>query len=51
MKFKTYLEQIKGVEVYPMVSLILFTVLFVAIVMYAFTADKETMDENARIPL
>ena len=51
MKFKTYLEQIKGVEVYPMISLILFTVIFAAVVVYAFTADKETMDENARLPL
>lgn len=51
MKFKTYLEQIKGVEVYPLISLILFTIIFAAVVMYAFTADKKTMEENARIPL
>ena len=51
MKFKTYLEQIQGVEIYPLISLVLFTTIFIAVVIYAFTADKETMNENARIPL
>ncbi len=51
MKFKYYLEKISGVEIYPMISLILFGVIFVAVLVYAFTADKKSMDEKAGIPL
>lgn len=51
MKFKNYLEHINGVEVYPLISLVLFGVIFFAVVVYTFTADKKTMNEKANIPL
>jgi cbb3-type cytochrome oxidase subunit 3 len=51
MKFKNYLEQINGVEVYPMISLILFTGIFIAVLFYVFTADKKSMNDKASIPL
>ncbi len=51
MKFKTYLEQIQGVEIYPLISLVLFGIIFTGVVMYAFSADKKVMEENANIPL
>lgn len=51
MKFKNYLEQIDGVALYPMVSLILFSVIFLGVVIYTFSADKKTMNDKANIPL
>ncbi len=51
MKFKTYLEQINGVEIYPMISLVLFGAIFIVVVAYAFTADKQGMKDKANIPL
>ncbi|GBL34729.1 hypothetical protein EMGBS15_03240 [Filimonas sp.] len=51
MKFKNYLEQINGVEIYPMISLVLFGAIFIAVVAYAFTADKKPMNDKANIPL
>ena len=51
MKFKNYLEQINGVEIYPMISLVLFGAIFIAVVAYAFTADKKAMNDKANIPL
>ena len=51
MKFINYLETISGVSIYPMISLILFTVVFVAVVIIAFRTDKETINEQSQIPL
>jgi len=51
MKFKTYLEQINGVEIYPLISLVIFGAIFIAVVAYAFTADKKRMNDHAGIPL
>jgi cbb3-type cytochrome oxidase subunit 3 len=51
MKFKNYLEQINGVQIYPLISLILFGAIFIAVLAYAFTADKKSMNDNANIPL
>ncbi len=51
MKFKNYLEQINGVEIYPMISLIIFGAIFIAVLAYAFTADKKSMNDKANIPL
>lgn len=51
MKFKTYLEQIDGVEIFPMVSLILFGLIFIGVLAYVFTADKKSLNDKANIPL
>ncbi len=51
MKFKTYLEQIDGVEIFPMVSLILFGLIFIGVLAYVFTADKNSLKDKANIPL
>jgi cytochrome c oxidase cbb3-type subunit 3 len=51
MKFKNYLETIKGVEIYPVFSLILFGIIFLGIVAYVITADKTSMNEHGNIPL
>lgn len=51
MKFINYLESITGVGIFPMISLILFTVFFSVVTAYVITADKKKMDSNSRIPL
>ncbi len=51
MKFINYLESITGVSIYPMIALILFTVVFVAVVIFTFTASKESIKEQGEIPL
>ena len=51
MKFTNYLKSIDHVSIYPLVSLILFTAVFLGVVIYAFTADKKKMQDKANIPL
>ena len=51
MKFINYLETITGVSVYPLASLIIFTVFFAVASFWAFKADKGMMDHISHIPL
>ena len=51
MKFTNYLKDIDNVSIYPLASLIIFTAVFVAVVIYAFSADKKKMQDKANIPL
>lgn len=51
MKFVNYLKQIENVSIYPIISLVIFTLIFALVVAYVFTADKKRMDEDAKIPL
>jgi cbb3-type cytochrome oxidase subunit 3 len=51
MKFKYYLERIQDVRIYPMISLILFSLIFIGVLFYVFTSDKKSMDAKANIPL
>lgn len=51
MKFANYLTSIEGVAIYPIISLVLFVSVFVFIVVYIYTRDKKSYDEDAKIPL
>lgn len=52
LKFiKGNLENIDGVEVYPMVSLLIFFIFFVALFVWVFTAKKAHIAEVSNIPL
>ncbi|MCU0387530.1 MAG: CcoQ/FixQ family Cbb3-type cytochrome c oxidase assembly chaperone [Chitinophagaceae bacterium] len=51
MKFINYLESITGISIFPLISLVLFTVFFAIVTAYVITADKRKMDENSQIPL
>ena len=44
------LEQIGGVEIYPIISLIIFFVLFSAVAYLSLTAKKEYIDEMKQMP-
>ena len=52
LKFiKGNLEQIEGVAIYPIISLLIFFIFFVALFWWVFTAKKEHIKEVSNIPL
>jgi cbb3-type cytochrome oxidase subunit 3 len=51
MKFTNYLKDIDNVSIYPLFSLIVFTAVFVGVILYTFSSDKRKMQDNANIPL
>jgi len=51
MKFINYLEKISGVSVYGLSSLVLFTTIFVVMLVWALKADKKMIREISNIPL
>lgn len=52
LKFvKHNLENISGVEIFPILSLLIFFLFFVALYTWTYTYKKEKIDELSRIPL
>lgn len=51
MKFVHYLEKITGVSIFPLLSLVIFGLFFIAVLLYVWKADKRTINEISRIPL
>ena len=48
---KGNLENIDGVAIYPMISLLIFFVFFAALFWWVFTAKKDYIKEVSNIPL
>lgn len=48
---KGNLEQIDGVEIYPIVSLLIFFIFFAGLFLWVFTAKKAHITEVSNIPL
>ncbi|EZH74754.1 cbb3-type cytochrome oxidase subunit 3 [Aquimarina sp. EL_43] len=52
LKFiKGHMESIEGIEIYPMISLLIFFIFFAALFWWVFTAKKEHIKEVSQIPL
>ncbi len=52
LKFvKGHMESIAGIEVYPIISLLIFFIFFVALFWWVFTAKKDYINSVERIPL
>lgn len=51
MKFIYYLERIVGVDIYPLVSLIIFGSFFIVMLIWLYSVDKKYLDDLSRIPL
>jgi len=52
LKFvKGNLENIDGVAIYPMISLLIFFIFFVVLFWWVFTAKKAHIEEVSNIPL
>lgn len=45
------MEQIAGVEIYPIISLLLFFIFFMVVGYMVLTADKSYIDEMKNLPL
>ena len=52
LKFvKNHMESITGIEIYPMISLIIFFTFFVALFWWVSTAKKEYINKVSNLPL
>ncbi|MCB0399733.1 MAG: CcoQ/FixQ family Cbb3-type cytochrome c oxidase assembly chaperone [Winogradskyella sp.] len=52
LKFvKHHMESITGIEIYPLISLLIFFIFFVALFFWVFTAKKEYITTVSNIPL
>ncbi len=49
--YKQVLQSITGVEVFPMISLMIFTVFFAAVLIWVITLDRKTVKEIEKLPL
>ncbi len=45
------METIVGIEIFPLISLVIFFVFFVGLFIYIARANKDEINEIARIPL
>lgn len=48
---KHHMDSISGIEIYPMISLLIFFIFFVALFWWVVTAKKEYIDRMSEIPL
>ena len=51
MKFTNYLTEIKGVEIYPIISLLMFVVFFAIVTIWVMRWDNKTVEKMGNIPL
>ncbi|MCF2504771.1 c-type cytochrome [Dyadobacter sp. CY107] len=51
MKFRTYLETIAGIGIYPLISLIIFFVFFLSLIVFVIGIDKKSLQKMERMPL
>ncbi|WP_027124756.1 cytochrome c oxidase subunit IV [Gelidibacter mesophilus] len=48
---KNHMDSISGIEIYPIISLLIFFIFFVALFWWVFTAKKEYINKMSEIPL
>ena len=48
---KQYAETIKGIDVYPIISLLIFVVFFIAVLYYVRKMDKNKVQQIKNLPL
>lgn len=52
LKFvKNHMESIDGIEIYPIISLLIFFLFFVVLFWWVFTSKKEYIDTVSNLPL
>ncbi len=51
MKFINYLSDIVNVEIYPMISLMIFVLFFVGLIIYVIKSDKNYIQKMSDMPL
>ncbi len=48
---RNYLQTIEGVEIYPLISLIIFVIFFVLMLVWMLKVDKNYIKEMEQLPL
>jgi len=48
---KQYAESIQGINIYPIISLFIFVLFFIAVLWYVKKMDKRKVDEIKNLPL
>ena len=48
---RVVLEHIENIEIYPIISLIIFVALFVGVIIYAWKLDKKFINKLGNMPL
>ena len=48
---RNYLQSIEGVEIYPLISLVVFLLFFVIMIIWMLKADKNYIKEMEELPL
>ena len=48
---KQYAESIAGVEIYPIISLVIFFTFFLVLIVWLWKSDKNIMSELEKLPL
>ena len=51
MKFATYLTEIKGVSIYPIISLVLFVAFFSLVIIWAYRSNSDEIEHFEKLPL
>lgn len=49
--FKHYFEKIDGIDIYPIISLLIFFVFFVLLFVWVFKTDKKYINKMKDLPL
>ncbi len=50
MKFSTYLTQIHGVSIFPIISLVMFVVFFILVLFWMYRLDKNEIERIENLP-
>lgn len=48
---KHHFDSISGIEIYPIISLLLFFIVFVTMLIYVFKIPKSSIEEISNLPL
>ena len=48
---KQHAATIAGIDIYPIISLLIFSIFFVAVIYYVKTLDKKKVEEFSSLPL
>lgn len=51
MKFIHYLERITNIEIYPLISLLIFVLFFMAVVIWVIKMDRSLVDDMSHLPI
>jgi len=51
IKINNYLTDVEGIALYPIITLLIFTLFFALVLILVFKTDKKTLEQNSKLPL